>query len=77
MTEKDCLEYCKLKEYDWGGLYEHLDRVSCWCCRNKNLKEIKQLKEYFPQYYERLKELEREIGENMKPPHSLEDRFEN
>ena len=27
MTEKDCLEYCYSKGFNWGGLYEHLDRV--------------------------------------------------
>ena len=32
MTEKDCLEYCYERGYDWGGLYRLFDRVSCWCC---------------------------------------------
>ena len=44
MTEKDCLEYCYNKGYDWNEdgieLYSILDRVSCWCCCNKNLKEL-------------------------------------
>ena len=44
MTELDCLNYCHQKGFNWYEgeyeLYDHLDRVSCWCCRNKNLKEI-------------------------------------
>lgn len=32
MTEKDCLEYCYARGFDWGGLYEIWDRVSCYCC---------------------------------------------
>lgn len=45
MTEKDCLEYCYEKGFNWNEngieLYNILDRVSCWCCSNKNLKELK------------------------------------
>lgn len=42
MTEKDCLKYCYEKGFKWDEngieLYSILDRVSCWCCANKNLK---------------------------------------
>ena len=75
MTEKNCLEYCYSFDIKWSGLYEHLDRVSCWCCRNKNLKELKELKKYFPKYYIKLIELEELIGEPMKKPHYLLNRF--
>ncbi|MCM1277277.1 MAG: phosphoadenosine phosphosulfate reductase family protein [Lachnospiraceae bacterium] len=30
MTEQDCLDFCYERGYDWGGLYEHFKRVSCW-----------------------------------------------
>lgn len=44
MTEADCLEYCYQRGYRWieDGieLYSILDRVSCWCCANKNKKEL-------------------------------------
>lgn len=30
MTEKDCLAYCYERGFDWGGLYEIFNRVSCW-----------------------------------------------
>ena len=52
MTEKDCLEYCYNKGYDWNEdgieLYSILDRVSCWCCCNKNLKELENYYKYLP-----------------------------
>ena len=45
MKEKDCLEYCYKKGFFWKEnnirLYDVLDRVSCWCCSNKNNKELK------------------------------------
>lgn len=70
MTEADCLALCYERGHEWeqGGvrLYDVLDRVSCWCCRNKNMREIVAMRESLPAYYERLVALERVIGEPMK-----------
>ena len=55
MTEKDCLDYCRECGFDWVegdvNLYDILDRVSCWCCANKNLKELRNYKRYLPKYW--------------------------
>ena len=70
MTEKDCLEYCYSKGYSWEengiDLYSILDRVSCWCCCNKNKKELYNIYRYLPQYWERLKDLQSKIDRPMK-----------
>lgn len=70
MTESDCLNLCYSKGHEWKEgdvrLYDVLDRVSCWCCRNKNLKELAAIREELPEYYERLVALEGAIGEPMK-----------
>lgn len=31
VTEAEALAYCRARGYDWGGLYDRFDRVSCWC----------------------------------------------
>ena len=77
ITEDEALKICYNNGFYFGGLYKILKRVSCWCCRNKNLQELKSYKEYLPQYYERLKELENLIGEPMKKPYYLHERFDN
>ena len=45
MKEDDCLNFCYEHNINWEqngvDLYNILDRVSCWCCANKNQKEIK------------------------------------
>lgn len=78
-TEAMALEYCHSKGFYWleNGieLYTILDRVSCWCCRNKNLKELKNYKLYLPNYYAKLQDLETKIGEPMKKPYYLKKRF--
>ena len=70
MTEKDCLQYCKDNGFSWNedgiDLYDVLDRVSCWCCRNKNLKELKAIWQFLPKYWKRLKGLEQRLCEPMK-----------
>lgn len=70
MTEKDCLEYCYNKGYDWNEdgieLYSILDRVSCWCCCNKNLKELENYYKYLPKYWNKLKELQSKTDRLMK-----------
>lgn len=70
MTEAQCLEYCHKKGFSWyegeHELYEYLDRVSCWCCRNKNLKELRNIYENFNVYWLALCELENRCGMQMK-----------
>ena len=83
MTEKDCLNYCYESGYDWNEngieLYSVLDRVSCWCCQNKNLKELKNIYLYLPEYWQRLRGLQSRIQEPMKGKgksvFELEERF--
>lgn len=77
MTEADCLAYCRQRGWNWEektestdsdtiDLYDILDRVSCWCCANKNQKELRNIWKYLPQYWERLKELQSQIERPMK-----------
>lgn len=83
MTEKDCLKYCYDNGFEWleNGveLYSILDRVSCWCCRNKNLRELKNMYDFLPEYWRKLKGLQSRIKEPFKQSGSisqLEKRFE-
>lgn len=83
MTEADCLQYCYDHGFDWNEngieLYQILDRVSCWCCRHKNLKEMKNIYLYLPEYWQQLRGLQTRIDEPMKGPgksvFELEERF--
>ena len=74
MTEKKCLDYCRENGWQWlemengqaVDLYDVLDRVSCWCCSNKNLKELNAIHRRLPSYWDRLKDLQRQIEKPMK-----------
>lgn len=66
MEESDCLQYCYSHGWNWNektdrkdcgfvDLYEILDRVSCWCCANKNQKELNNMYHLLPEYWDKLK----------------------
>ncbi len=77
MTEKDCLEYCYNKGFYWEEngirLYDILDRVSCWCCANKNLKELSNYRKYLPEYWDNLKFLQTKISRPFKKKYTIFD----
>lgn len=73
MTEKDCLEYCYERGYDWGGLYELFRRVSCWCCPLQPLEELRVLHRHFPKLWEQLLEWESKTWRNFRSDYSVED----
>jgi len=84
MSEQDCLDYCYAGGYDWNEngveLYTILDRVSCWCCRNKNLRELKGIYKHLPEYWQKLKDIQTRLPSPMKGEgksvFDLEARFE-
>lgn len=70
MTEADCLRYCYDHGWNWledgVELYSILDRVSCWCCANKNLKECRNYYHHLPRYWAMLKALQSRIPRPFK-----------
>lgn len=69
-VEADCLCGCYDRGFEWlengHRLYDILDRVSCWCCTNKNLRELRNIRRYLPEYWEKLKDLQRRTDRPMK-----------
>lgn len=73
MTEADCLKYCYDRGYDWGGLYEHFKRVSCWCCPLQSLEELRSLRKYYPEQWEKLLEWEKHNYRNFRADYSVDE----
>lgn len=71
-TEKDCLEYCYSKGYDWEGLYGLFERVSCWCCPLQPLEELRKLRKYFPDLWQELKDMDARTWRKFKPTYTVE-----
>ena len=78
MTEADCLEFCGDHGIDFGGLYDHFNRLSCWCCPLMSLRDARSLYHFYPEKWERLKDMDARARNQFKPAWSvqaLEDRF--
>lgn len=80
ITEADCLRGCYEAGFDWGGMYEHLDRLSCKFCANKNLKELRNIRKHYPDVWEELVEYQKRTNRpykgDKKSVFDLERRFE-
>lgn len=82
MTEADCLEYCYDHGWHWSEngyeLYDLLDRVSCKYCKNKNLKELRNIYHFMPEVWQELKDLQDKVKmpyKDSKTIHEIEARF--
>ena len=65
-TEADALTYCYDKGYDWGGLYRHFRRVSCWCCPLQPLASLRTLYNEYPAIWEMLEDMDDRIRNDPK-----------
>lgn len=72
-TEKDALQYCYDKGFDWEGLYEYFSRVSCWCCPLQSLAELRKLRKHFPDLWHELKEMDNQTWRNFRSDYSVEE----
>lgn len=68
--ENDCLVKCYRRGFHWhengGELYDILERVSCYCCANKNLRECKAMIDHLPEYWQKIREMEARINKPFK-----------
>lgn len=59
MKEQQALEYCYSLGYNWGGLYEKIDRVSCFCCPLQRVGHLKMLYNDRPELWAHMKSIDR------------------
>ncbi len=78
ITEKEALDYCYDHGFDWGGLYQQFDRVSCWCCPLSRIGELRTLYVNYPDLWKRLQELDKKSYRSFRSNctvDQLTDRF--
>jgi len=62
MDEAACLAYCRVRGFDWGGLYELSPRVSCYCCPLQRIGQLKTLRREFPALWAQMLEWDEQVG---------------
>ena len=54
VTEEKALQYCKQHGFDWDGLYDVFDRVSCFCCPLGGIRDARKLRKNYPKLWEKV-----------------------
>ncbi len=67
ITEAQALQICYDRGFDFGGLYEIYNRVSCWCCPLQRIGELRKLRVHHPELWARLRELDDHAREQFGP----------
>lgn len=80
IAEKDSLAYCYKQGFDWNGLYNHFNRVSCFCCPFKKIGDYRKIKKHYPVLWRRMLKMDKMINPNRgfcgyKTVHDLDQRF--
>ena len=55
-----------------GGENRVVDRLSCWCCPLKNLKELKILYKFYPELWQELKAMDKKSYNQFRADYSVE-----
>lgn len=58
ISEDQALKMCYEAGFNFGGLYRHFKRVSCWCCPLGGKKRARILWEYYPELWAKLKTIQ-------------------
>lgn len=65
ISEADALQICKKHGFNWGGLYDHFNRVSCFCCPLQRIGELRKLRKNFPDLWAKMLD-----WDSMSPEHN-------
>lgn len=78
ISDAECVGICYERGFNWEGLYDLFDRVSCWCCPLQGIDELRKLRKHFPDYWARLMDMDNRTWRRFKEDYTvaqLEIRF--
>lgn len=80
ITEKEALHYCYSRGFHWDGLYEKLERVSCYCCPLQKINDLRVLYNEFPELWKDIRRLDKLSWRDFRAEYTLdelENKFDN
>lgn len=66
VTEAMAFDICKAHGFNFGGLYEHRNRVSCWCCPLQRTEQILLLKKTHPKLFKKMIKMDNMCNEKYR-----------
>ena len=70
-TELMALELCYSRGYTFGGLYKKFDRVSCYNCPLKSMRELKILHDFYPDLWGKMQEMDDRTYRQFRSEYSI------
>lgn len=67
IAEAQALQICYDRGFDFGGLYKIYRRASCWCCPFQRIDELRKLRQYHPELWARLLNMDKHARELYGP----------
>jgi hypothetical protein len=71
MTEKAALQAYYDRGFNFNGIYNFFDRVSCFCCPLKSMNELYKIYKYFPNLWAKIKCMDDKTQNFFRPNVSL------
>lgn len=79
IAEKEALQYCYDKGFNWGGCYNNYTRLGCYCCPLQRIKHWRTLRDKYPDLWKDCLDMESKSYNTVSTRFSLfdlEKRFE-
>lgn len=73
VSEKEALQYCYDLGFDWGGLYEKFDRVSCYLCPLQPIRALRKLYNEFPELWKNMRRLDKLSYRQFRKDYSIDE----
>jgi 3'-phosphoadenosine 5'-phosphosulfate sulfotransferase (PAPS reductase)/FAD synthetase len=73
ITEKQALEYCYSKGFDFDGIYNKISRTSCYCCPLVSINKLRAIYTYYPELWNKIKEMEMKTWKKFRLDYSIFD----
>jgi len=70
---KDSLHYCYKLGFDWNGLYNKFNRVSCFLCPLQRISELEVLYREYPSLWKYMKKLDKKSFRKFRSDYSLKE----
>ena len=82
VAENEALQYCYGKGFDYDGLYNIFNRLSCFCCPLQRISELRKLRKVYPSLWRNMLEWDSKIDtrfgvgfKGYKTVHCIDKRF--
>lgn len=73
MTEREALQFCYDRGFNWGGLYENMSRVSCYLCPLQPMRSLEAVYRTHPELWRKMKAADKFSYRQFRANYSLDE----